>query len=619
MNYLFLFSLGPVQSFISQARKTQDLYAGSKILSDLCQIGFEKALSMEGAKPVFPFDVKSESLPNRFIVRMDKTLEKEEQRAIGQQVESAVRNGWLKTAEERIKEHVRNVDFEIFKPQIEHHLEVYWLFFEIGADYAASFQEAEKAMGAVKNIRMFTQNIETGRKCSLDGERNVKFYRLTAAEEEGKVIKSKLFLKNGKEVYVDKNKLRSSLLQPGEGLSAVSFVKRAYFKEGSFPSTAEIALMREADRLSDKDRHLLECYKNLFDEKKWPEACVELINKKHFSSVDLEFGRQQEDWNTDFDFQYLYEENLTDKNLPNLVQRQIVKAIQRKLADSFKSKYYAILQFDGDRMGKILGGGFLSENSQSELERFQNRASELLSQFAQKAKSKILRHPDGRTVYAGGDDFLGLVNLESLFTVMEHLRSTFDKDVNEVLKTEFKNKLTSDYDFTISAGIAVAHYKTPLGVVLQKAREMERKAKDAAGRDAFSIAVLKHSGESHEACLKWDNLGALKKIDEQLSKKNFSKKFIVNLEKEFGYFKGDVEDSGKDYFKNSEFGRAMLETRIGCLVNRAKTPAATPGDVSHLSKTVFEVFNHKSNPDFENFSDILNIVEFINRQTASDQ
>jgi CRISPR-associated protein Cmr2 len=35
MRNLLLFTIGPVQSFISQARKTQDLYAGSKLLSVL--------------------------------------------------------------------------------------------------------------------------------------------------------------------------------------------------------------------------------------------------------------------------------------------------------------------------------------------------------------------------------------------------------------------------------------------------------------------------------------------------------------------------------------------------------------------------------------------------------
>ncbi|NPA53826.1 MAG: hypothetical protein GXO21_04085 [Aquificae bacterium] len=33
--YLFIFTITPVQSFIAQARKTRDLHAGSRILSEL--------------------------------------------------------------------------------------------------------------------------------------------------------------------------------------------------------------------------------------------------------------------------------------------------------------------------------------------------------------------------------------------------------------------------------------------------------------------------------------------------------------------------------------------------------------------------------------------------------
>jgi len=36
--YLFLFTISPVQSFIAQARKTKDLYDGSKLLTDLIKV-----------------------------------------------------------------------------------------------------------------------------------------------------------------------------------------------------------------------------------------------------------------------------------------------------------------------------------------------------------------------------------------------------------------------------------------------------------------------------------------------------------------------------------------------------------------------------------------------------
>ena len=56
--YLFIFTIGPVQSFIAQARKTQDLYAGSQLLSDLIRYAVETARqkSAEGEfELIFPF------------------------------------------------------------------------------------------------------------------------------------------------------------------------------------------------------------------------------------------------------------------------------------------------------------------------------------------------------------------------------------------------------------------------------------------------------------------------------------------------------------------------------------------------------------------------------------
>ena len=75
--YLFLFTVGPVQSFIAQARKTQDLYAGSQILTELVKAGIEE-VGRENI--IFPYaypdednkwqDVKS--LPNRFLAVVEK-------------------------------------------------------------------------------------------------------------------------------------------------------------------------------------------------------------------------------------------------------------------------------------------------------------------------------------------------------------------------------------------------------------------------------------------------------------------------------------------------------------------------------------------------------------------
>src|SRR5207237_649349 len=75
--YMLLFSLGPVQPFIAQARKTRDLWLGSFLLSALMQA------SMEGieTKLVFPskpfIDAKQEipDLPNKYIAIFDTSDE----------------------------------------------------------------------------------------------------------------------------------------------------------------------------------------------------------------------------------------------------------------------------------------------------------------------------------------------------------------------------------------------------------------------------------------------------------------------------------------------------------------------------------------------------------------
>ena len=83
-NHLFLFTIGPVQSFIAQARKTQDLYAGSKLLSDLIGYGLCEVSKIKNTEIIFPnFDttefkqdcqdsqkIKDRSFPNRFIAKV---------------------------------------------------------------------------------------------------------------------------------------------------------------------------------------------------------------------------------------------------------------------------------------------------------------------------------------------------------------------------------------------------------------------------------------------------------------------------------------------------------------------------------------------------------------------
>ena len=61
--YMLLFSLGPVQSFIAQARKTRDLWLGSYLLSVLMEAAMEH---IKRESLVFPADPTIKGSISRF-------------------------------------------------------------------------------------------------------------------------------------------------------------------------------------------------------------------------------------------------------------------------------------------------------------------------------------------------------------------------------------------------------------------------------------------------------------------------------------------------------------------------------------------------------------------------
>jgi CRISPR-associated protein Cmr2 len=642
--YLFIFSIGPVQSFIAQARKTQDLYAGSRILSELTK----KAIETVGReKIIFPFaDMPDEdwaeikSLPNRFVAKF-QTDNPNELKGKGDEIEKAVRKAWCNLSKELITKYADESFFEEHcKSQIENHLDINWLFYPIGDDYALAYQEAESLLGSVKNVRVFKQQAEKGRKCSVDGERNVKFYRLTDDEKDiNRLLDKKLFIskerKNEVKIYNDRNILPLNILSKGEGLSAVSFVKRCYQeknKRNEFESTVEIALMQDENRVnqSEKLKNLVCCYKKLFNKNCLHQTCIELLTMGTISSIRLKDFEYQAQWNEDFDYEFFFEENLTEERFPNYFQRRLIKDVFYKLQPYFKSKYYAILTFDGDKMGEIMSGGFLEDKTI--LENYQKRTSELLSEFAKKyailetpndktvktLNDKTVETPNGKTVYAGGDDFLGFVNLDNLFSVMQSLRDKFNEYVNQPLKKEFRKELKDDFEFTFSAGVAIAHYKTPLSIVLKKAREMEKKAKDDTGRNAFGLAVLKHSGESHEACLKWfddnakSNIEKLENIVSEL-KENFSDTFIRSLDKETRLL---TDNEGK--LKYPE----IINIEIERLLKRSLLEGKDKQKAVNLAKDIQSLLPiettklKKQTADVDSFIETLMISIFLKRKTS---
>ena len=608
--YLFLFTIGPVQSFIAQARKTQDLFAGSQILSELVKVGI-KAIPKWDDNVIYPVLDKNttiQSLPNRFISIVEKP--QEELKNLGENIEDIVRNRFEDIANKSLEQRKKPVGFD---EQIERHLDIHWVFHPLKEDYQQSYQEIEALLGSIKNIRPFNQFGngvgEKGRKCSLDGENNALFFGRK---------KPSLSIETQRN---NSTTIKGFLTDEKEGLSAVSFVKRYGVAANSFSSTAQIAVSYDESQLASEQKEIFQYFKKLYgNEKEIFEVCSAMINKKWIASCNIKELNNDDRWNKHFDYQPLFEENLTEKALPNKEQLRLAKVLQSKLSSNFKTRYYAIILFDGDEMGKKLSKA-TSSNQHKDF-------SELLTLFAGEAR-KILKDK-GQTVYVGGDDFLGFVNLHHLFEVMTELRSKFKTLVSD----EAKKVLNLTDDFTFSAGIVIAHYKMPLSEVLKTVRKVEKKAKRDGNRNAFCITAIRHSGEIQEAIFKWEEITekfslwqSIEYISKQISNDTFSNKFITSLTQEMYQLSGvDLKDIVLMH-KNKDLAEKALFTEFKRLVKRALIDTSgTKEDkekrVKNLCKPLEILYlnrvpNKKEKDVFkgiQNFVHALQIADFLSRK-----
>ena len=619
--HLLLFTIGPVQSFISQARKTQDLYAGSKLLSELIKEAMRATFLQQG-KIIFPFvDSKSlkqvESLPNRFIAELNLNNKQEDKlTSVGLTIEKAVRKYFKNEAKIIFKTVINNPTRSLYKEfitQINQHLDINWVFLPFNDDnYYEKLQEIDHLLGAIKNVRVFEQNIEAGRKCSLDGERNALFFGRSQPS---------LSIKSQREIA---HTIQEGFqLEEKEGLSAVSLLKRYYKAENDafkkFPSTAEVALMADQDEAL-KDEKITQCfnaYKNIFKLKEFLLECLHIKKQIKFKNKSFR---------NNFDYQLLFEENIDKKNIPNPEQLKFAKEVFKNLQQHFKTKYYALIAFDADSMGEWLRGNLIIDKSN--LRSFHELLSQKLLAYGSWA-TKYLAAPKGRAVYAGGDDFLGFVNIKYLYKVMLELRQQFDAIINDEKVTQY---IKGSKRISFSAGVVVAHYKMPLGEVIKLAKKMEDEAKDydKKNKNAFTLAVLKKSGEIVKTSSKWkDDQGnfliedlsylyqELDKGKQENQQAGFSPTFIKNLNLEFSVFSKDLRKDKTIPLEHLAFVEMKRLIQRSCNhTDKISKKDAVDKLNSHL-QSLYKNSKYASS-EVDNFLEALNISDFLTRKITQD-
>lgn len=508
---LMTWSIGPVQGFIAQARRTADLWGGSMILSQLAgaaAVEICKELgpwafafpSMRGQPAIAewllankicqPFSEEIRhiaALPNRFSVLVPGAGIY----ALTLALEEAVNREWKVIVESAIN-YIQKIHFEVVPEVIERQLRsqfnISWSAVKFEGDYKVINESAAKTFNAMRSGRPFNQIIEDGVKCSLCGER-------TSLNNGGEQDK-KLWIELGN---VDKKGFfRKSTKKAGaslERLCAVCLAKRAYplrFSDGdahSFPSTHEISLGNFRSLLAQviSDDTALQ---KKYDE--FRKALIDadennLLDEPALGSIQRSEVPAERGINATWFLRELPDNNGLDE------KREDFKEQLKLFKVKYPTGYYAILLMDGDRVGRLLTG----EGKKNVGLEYHSSFSSNLNAFALEDVPKAIASSGGYLVYAGGDDVLAFLPASKVLTccctIAEYYRERMSRfDIDD------KNKAT------ISAAILFPHALSPVGPLLNEAhRLLDEFAKHKLGRDALAFRVMQRNGTRCEGGFKF--------------------------------------------------------------------------------------------------------------------
>lgn len=498
--YLITLSIGPVQDFIAAARKTRDLWLGSYVLSEISKAA-AASFKQNNAELIFPAvtdktDLQAESefnVGNKILVLLDT----QNPSSVLDKAKQAAKDRWGEIAKQSRqladKKGIKITD-AIWQQQVAEDdvLELFgvWVSYEDTEKndyYKKRRNRLDKLLNARKNTREFIQNPVDGDgvpKSSLDGLRE-------------NVIDQ-----------FDKWSCRKAGLNDNEYLDCTGIVKRLGNKEEGidrFTAISRLAIDPWLRGLSGEPdfTDIITCLKKL---KKLGLCSTITGNKSEGKSIysSLPFDGQllypfrlqaekdrleyeiERDGNDTEAINALQELN----NLETAIEQQDLKNKNRAA-----SPYMAILAADGDRMGELLDE-MQTLDAHKEI-------SATLSRFATSIPEHV-RNYRGHCVYAGGDDVLALLPLDQAIACSKKLAEEFATIMGDV-KGIPKDKIPS-----LSVGLGISHFMTPMGKQLDLARKAEALAKsnelpEAIRKNALAIIIQPRSGA--EICFRerWDN------------------------------------------------------------------------------------------------------------------
>ena len=178
-----------------------------------------------------------------------------------------------------------------------------------------------------------------------------------------------------------------------------------------------------------------------------------------------------------------YEKDYEFEDIEQAVRKTDSKEEADSLLKKSYSKYFAIIQVDGDSLGKV----FDKLTNFDELESF----SKSLFDFANEAE-KIITFYKGYPIYIGGDDILAFTPVA--FKGDDGKAKTVI-DLAIELSDAYRDIVGKNHsETTLSIGVNIAYYKFPLSLSLKNARKQLFEEAKKDDKNALALLLTKHSG-----------------------------------------------------------------------------------------------------------------------------
>ncbi|MBT9260300.1 MAG: type III-B CRISPR-associated protein Cas10/Cmr2 [Clostridiales bacterium] len=500
MAWLISVSIGPVQEFIATARRSQDLYAASQMLSQLAEeaarfvahrVGYDHLIFPGAADEAQLKDMAGVGVAN-IVLAMDPSSEPPD---------------WLEGVEDHLRAYIRQEGLKLLEPyeafidlpmaldQIADFPEIYWAAVALKDEhgYADARRRVAALIRARKATRFFTQPSWAGDrpKSSLDGQREHVLKENLRSEDIPLWVR------------------RAWRLRGAENLSGVDLLKRRW-GGGRFRSTVDMAVRPYLQKLDADKRERL---------KSELQALIDRYDlRSDRDDTDREGTRVSLQDEPALYYPSMWDEFLDPKDARKAAED--VQQVYRELKLELPYPYYCILVADGDRMGDALDhvadrGGMAAHQ----------RFSQNLVAFARQVKGVVEAH-DGFLVYSGGDDVMAFLPVTRALDCAAELAQLFRETVNfpnpaasEAAPTEEGRETSHSREGsspTLSVGVAGVHIMEPLQDALELARRALKAAKEKGGRNALAVVSAPRSGSETMVWGSWEGKGQEKNLKERL-------------------------------------------------------------------------------------------------------